>query len=270
MNLLGVLKAPTIACGADIEDKDALLHSVAGLAAGCPEMQESSVSDIYDALKAREALGSTGFGNGVAIPHCRLPGVDGFVAGLITVPAGLDFDSLDGKKAYLFPFVVGPENRPKEHLNLLSHISQSLRDSEMRKSLLSADTPKKVIELLKESIDPGSSTPPHRPGMKMLQVFIRNENLFDEILQVFTTGTSSAVVVETHESTEYISSIPFFAGFWSTDIRQFNRVILAVIRDELVNSTVRRIEYICGKLSDRDDIMVTVTDLHYVLGSLDN
>jgi len=100
---------------------------------------------------------------------------------------------------------------------------------------------------------------------------VRNEDIFDELLQVFAaTETISAMVIETHESSEYISNIPLFASFWNPNVRQFNRIIIATVRDELANSTVRNIEYVCGKLSDRDDVMVTVTDLHYVLGSIDS
>jgi PTS system nitrogen regulatory IIA component len=269
MNLFNVLKPDTVRCHAAASDSDALLRAIADLAAGSGALPGAPPEAIFDALRARERLGSTGFGHGVAIPHCRIPDATDFVAGFVTVSEGIDFDSLDGEKAFLFPFVIGPENRPREHLSLLSDISQTLRDSKLRDRLRECDSPSDLVAILKEEAahsDP--EEPVRRPGMKMLHVFIANEKLFDEILQVFTTGTLSAVVIETHESTEYISRIPFFAGFWSTDINQFNRVIVAVIRDELVNSTVRRIEYVSGRLADRTDVMVTLTDLHYVLGSL--
>ena len=76
------------------------------------------------------------------------------------------------------------------------------------------------------------------------------------------------MVLEAHESTDYLMKGPFFAGFWDSSVQRFNRLIVAVVRDELVNYTVRSIEYACGDLADRDDILVTVTDLHYTLGSL--
>ena len=104
----------------------------------------------------------------------------------------------------------------------------------------------------------------------MLHVFIQDEDLFDDLLQVFAGSEStSAMILETHESTDYMRKMPLFAGFWNTDLRHFNRMIVAVVRDELVSSTIRNIEYICGKISERDDLMITVTDLHNVLGSLD-
>lgn len=268
MNLFDVLEECAISCCDAAPDKDSLLRRIAELAARCSQLGGSSSEEVYAALKDREALGSTGFGDGIAIPHCRLAGIDRFIAGFVTVPGGLDFDSLDGRKAYLFPFVIGPEARPKEHLSLLSHISQSLRDRELRESLLRARTPADIMHLLKEEVGAHPAELPHRPGMKMLHLFVRNEKLFSELLQIFAVETVSAVVLDVHESTEYVSKLPFFAGFWNTDTHRFNRMIVAVIRNELVNSTVRSIEYVCDRLTGRDDVMLTVTDLHYVLGSL--
>jgi len=271
MGLIDLLDANLIACEPDLDDKDAVLSEIARLAAATAAMNGVPQQLIYDALTQREELGSTGFGNGIAIPHCRLSEAGGFTVGVITVPEGVDFDSIDSEKAFIFPFVVGPLDKPKEHLKLLSEFSQVLRDSDLRKALLAETASERILELLKNRIQPEKDVPLRRPGAKMLHVFVRNEDIFDELLQVFAaTETISAMVIETHESSEYVSSIPLFASFWNPDVRQFNRIIIATVRDELANSTVRNIEYVCGKLSDRNDVMVTVTDLHYVLGSIDS
>jgi hypothetical protein len=144
-----------------------------------------------------------------------------------------------------------------------------LRTKDFRKQLLQCGDTEQLQDLIMSQSYVEDETPPRRPGMKMMHVFVRNEDIFDDLLQVFASSESiSALVVETHESTDFLMKSPLFAGFWNTDIRRFNRLIVAVVRDELVNATVRNIEYICGKLSERDDILLTVTDLHYVLGSL--
>jgi len=271
MELIDFLDSRWIACIPDLSDRKAVLSKIATLAAANTSMNGVSQQLIYDALQQREELGSTGFGNGIAIPHCRLKEAGCFTVGLITVPDGVDFDSIDSEKAYIFPFVVGPLDKPKEHLKLLSAFSQVLRDSNTRSSILSATNSNDILELLKTRIHPEKDVPLRRPGAKMLHVFISNEDSFDELIEVFSaTDTISAMVIEAHESSEYVSRIPLFASFWSPSVRQFNRIIVATVRDELVNSVIRNIEYVCGKLSDLDDIMVTVTDLHYVLGSLDS
>ena len=72
-------------------DKDGLLNEIAKLASS----DESTQKKIFENLKEREGLGSTGFGNGIAIPHCALDNIDEFIIGIITVPNGVDYDSLD-------------------------------------------------------------------------------------------------------------------------------------------------------------------------------
>jgi hypothetical protein len=189
--------------------------------------------------------------------------------GLLVTPRGIDFDSVDGEDSWIFPFVIGPESKPKEHLRLLSALAHMLRNGELRKALRSAKSNDELKSVLIESVIPDHTLPERRPGSKLIHVFVQNEKVFDSLLQVFSaTDNAMAMVIEAHESTEYMAKSPLFAGFWNTDVHQFNRIIIAVVRDELTNSTIRSIEYVCGKLSERDDVMVAVTDLHYVLGSL--
>ncbi|NOQ21988.1 MAG: hypothetical protein GQ565_04970 [Candidatus Aegiribacteria sp.] len=270
MSLIDLLHSKLIAFSPDISDKKEVLRKIADMITKSGRIGDTTSDSVYQALSERESLGSTGFGHGVAIPHCRMPGLEDFVIGFLISGKGIDFDSIDGDNARIFPFIVGPESKPKEYLKLLSAISQILRNINFRKEILSTHSPEEIYELIKAHTLPEDGTPPKRQGMKMLHVFIQNEDLFDDLLQVFAGSEStSALILETHESTDYMMKIPLFAGFWNADVRHFNRMIVAVVRDELVNSTIRNIEYICGKISERDDIMITVTDLHNVLGSLD-
>ena len=270
MNLRDAFDSKLITHSKDVLNKDGVLRKIADMVTGSGRISDTTSDAIYDSLSERESMGSTGFGNGIAIPHCRVPNLEDFLVGLLISDKGIDFDSIDGEDTRIFPFIVGPESKPKEYLKLLSAISQILRNSSFRKEILSLRTPEEINSLIKAHSLPEDGTPPKRPGMKMLHVFIQNEDLFDDLLQVFAGSEStSALILETHESTDYMMKIPLFAGFWNADVRHFNRMIVAVVRDELVSSTIRNIEYICGKISERDDIMITVTDLHNVLGSLD-
>lgn len=269
MSLVDALDSKLIVISPDVSDKEEVLRKIADMVSTSGRIKNATSDVIYHALSERESLGSTGFGNGIAIPHCRIAGIDNFLIGLLISDKGIDFDSIDGENAQIFPFVVGPDAKPKEYLKLLSAISQMLRKDKFRNAILSSHSPEEIYEIIKAHSQPEDGIPLKRPGMKMLHVFIQNESLFDDLLQVFAGSEStSALVIETHESTDYLMNTPLFAGFWNSDVQHFNRLIVAVIRDEIVYSTVRNIEYICGKLSERDDIMITVTDLHYVLGSL--
>jgi PTS system nitrogen regulatory IIA component len=90
-------------------------------------------------LAEREALASTAIGEGVAIPHGKLPAVSEIVACLGRVKAGVDFDSMDGQPTYLFFVLVAPENSTGAHLKALARISRIFKDSEFRRRLLAAD-----------------------------------------------------------------------------------------------------------------------------------
>jgi nitrogen PTS system EIIA component len=269
MKLLDLLDSNYIRLSSDANDKDSVLREIASMVAEGGKAGAASADHIYDAFVERESLGSTGFGHGVAIPHCRIQEVRDFIVGMLITSRGVDFDSIDGESVRIFPFVVGPETEPKEYLKILSSIAQILRRKDIRKKLVGQRVPEDVCKVLRSQIKPEESDLPRRPGMKMMHVFIQDEDLFDDILQVFTGSDGiSAMVLEAHESTDYLMKGPFFAGFWDSQVQRFNRLIIAVVRNELVNSTVRNIEYISGKLEEKDDILVTVTDLHYTLGSL--
>ncbi|OPL18037.1 MAG: hypothetical protein AVO35_07720 [Candidatus Aegiribacteria sp. MLS_C] len=269
VNLLDALDPGLIEYRTDLSGKEGVLRRIAVLAAGSGKTGAAVEDRIFDALMERESLGSTGFGHGVAIPHCRTGSMETFMAGLLVSSEGIDFDSIDGERVRIFPFVIGPESEPRVYLRLLASIAQIFRHEDTRKAILSLRDPEEVRRLLREQASPKDETPPRRPGMKMMHVFVQNEEIFDDILQVFTGSDSiSAMVLEARESTDYLMKGPFFDGFWDSKVQRFSRLIVAVVRDELVNSAVRSIEYVCGRLSDRDDIMVTVTDLRCTLGSL--
>jgi len=93
---------------------------------------------IYKLLADREELQSTGIGDGVAIPHGSLEVLDGQTAAMLLCPAGVEFDSIDGRPARIVIGVVGPKRATGEHLRMLARISRLLRDGSFRDRLLSS------------------------------------------------------------------------------------------------------------------------------------
>jgi len=89
-------------------------------------------------LVARESLGSTGIGDGIAIPHGKIKGLDRLVLAFGRSTKGVDFDSLDGGPAHLFFVLVAPEDAPGEHLRALARISRMLKNADIRTSLMKA------------------------------------------------------------------------------------------------------------------------------------
>jgi len=89
-------------------------------------------------LVARETLGSTGIGDGVAIPHGKLGSINDLVLAFGRSRKGVDFDSLDGQPAYLFFLLLAPENAPGDHLKALARVSRLMKNRELRETLMAA------------------------------------------------------------------------------------------------------------------------------------
>ena len=127
MSLLESLYPECIQIGSKAVDKDGVLWEIAGLAKNNPALAAYSEGELYDALEEREKIGSTGFGEGVAIPHCSLDRLSEFVVGVLIIPGGVEFKSLDGKKTAVFFFIIGPRRERNRHIQLLSSISKLLQ-----------------------------------------------------------------------------------------------------------------------------------------------
>lgn len=103
---------------------------------------------VFDALFARERLGSTGLGEGVAIPHGRIKGLREAAAALVRCAEPIAFDAPDGRPVRLLVFLLVPENATEEHLELLSELAELMSDRAVRDSLLEASDPAAVHDIL--------------------------------------------------------------------------------------------------------------------------
>ena len=105
---------------------------------------------MVQTLLEREELGSTGIGQGIAIPHGKSDTVSDLAAAFGLSPDGISFDSLDGEPVNIFFLLVAPEGAAGAHLKALARISSLLKDKYFRKSLVSAKTPEDVIKIIQE------------------------------------------------------------------------------------------------------------------------
>ena len=108
--------------------------------------QVASAEELFQVLLEREKLGSTGIGEGVAIPHGRLKKLKSFFICFGRSLKGVDFDSIDGKRSQLFFLVMAPENSAVENLKLLSRIVTLLKESSFKKRLLEAPTQQELFQ----------------------------------------------------------------------------------------------------------------------------
>ena len=114
-------------------------------------IQAADEDSIVDAVLKREELGSTGIGNGVAVPHTKHPSVDRLIATVALVRDGIDFSSLDGEDVFILFLLVSPPDRPGDHLRGLENISRHLRNQNFCKFLKQAKSCEEIIELLQEA-----------------------------------------------------------------------------------------------------------------------
>lgn len=134
----------------DLESRDkrgALRELCAALAAAEPGLEAASLLSI---LEAREALQSTGIGEGVAIPHGKLPGLPRLLASFARSREGVDFESIDGAPTHLFFLLVVPEHAGGAHLKALARISRFFRDEAFRKALLEAGSREEIVAAIEQ------------------------------------------------------------------------------------------------------------------------
>ena len=110
----------------------------------------SDKEKAFQAVLEREKIMTTGVGNGIAIPHCKDSSCPNFAVALGLHPKGVDFHSLDKKKAKIVFLLVGPENNPGMHIKLLSRISRLMSNEELREQIISCKKPEEVIEIIQE------------------------------------------------------------------------------------------------------------------------
>jgi PTS system nitrogen regulatory IIA component len=127
-------------------DKRGVLEELAGAISE----NDSSIDKetLVRVLVERERLGTTGIGDGVAIPHGKLDTIEHPIISFGRSKEGLDFDSMDGQPAYLFFLLVAPENSSGIHLQVLAKIAKILKNSAFRKKLMEGGTREELYQTI--------------------------------------------------------------------------------------------------------------------------
>jgi len=114
-------------------DKIGVIREFAGILQTTGRVTDAEA--LVRVLLERESLGSTGIGDGVAIPHGKLSFISNMVVAFGRSSRGVDFQSLDAKPVYLFFLLVTPDNKPGDHLKALARISRILKNPDLRENL---------------------------------------------------------------------------------------------------------------------------------------
>lgn len=122
VDLRKYIKPTTVCVHQESFSKHLIIEKIAQLASASSENSESLKHFIIEGLQAREMLGSTALNRGLALPHCRVEGIDGFIIGILVSPEGIAYGSLDGKLTRVFFFIIAPKENVEEHLNIMAEI----------------------------------------------------------------------------------------------------------------------------------------------------
>lgn len=223
---------------------------------------------ILKALQEREAVSSTGFERGIAIPHCQIEEVSQFNTGLIIIPAGVDFKAMDSKKSYLFFYIVGPQGEKHQHIKILSSASRLLSSKGLPDKIKKCNDVAEVQHLLLQTALK-SDVPIVEQEKMLFQISVGNERLFDEILQVAVSqDIESITVMEGHSASNYLYHMPLFASFWSDKAETQRKVIIATVDKKLSNNLIRQIYLIPGIDKLVNEFQINVVNLYFSSGNL--
>ena len=147
MDIADLLSLDRITLNLRVRDKRALIAELSALAA--PHTPGLPAASIEQALGAREQLGSTGLGNGFALPHARLDGLGGFVGLFVRLARAIDFEAIDGKPVDTVFLLLIPGGST-DHVGALAAVTRRFRDPAVRERLRGAPSPAESLRILTE------------------------------------------------------------------------------------------------------------------------
>ena len=150
MKLGDLLKEGQIATGFESKDKWEAITKLVDLFVAQNRLKPEHREAVYGALVAREKVASTGMENGVAIPHASVDGIEDALAALAVSPAGIPFQSADGRPARLIILLVIPRKAVQKHIRTLAGIAKLLQYEEMRTALTNARSPREALQVIRE------------------------------------------------------------------------------------------------------------------------
>lgn len=146
MQLSELLTSQCIDCDIDLGSKKRVLERLSQLIAA--HQKDLTPTEVFENLVARERLGSTGLGHGVAIPHARLKNLDHPICAFIRLKHGVDFDAVDGQPVDMLCALLVPERSTEEHLELLSVLAEMFSDEGFSRQLRSTSDTNELQDML--------------------------------------------------------------------------------------------------------------------------
>ena len=149
MELSDLISSDSIVATLKVGSKKQALQELSQIA---EDVTGVSSRDIFGTVLQRERLGSTGVGQGIAIPHGKFDGIDKLFAIFARLETPISFDAMDDQPVDLIFMLLAPESAGADHLKALARISRTLRDPEVTKKLRASDTTAAIYAILTEPV----------------------------------------------------------------------------------------------------------------------
>lgn len=146
MQIHDLITAKRIIPGMHVSSKKRLLEKISTLLH--EDEADLDQNTAFQSLIERERMGSTGIGNGVALPHGRLKGLNKAIGAFVTLAEDMDYDTIDGKPINMVFALLVPDNASEEHLQILSQLAALFSDKDLRDRLLSARSSQRIYNVL--------------------------------------------------------------------------------------------------------------------------
>lgn len=260
-------------CSIDLaaRDQQGVLREIASLAVKSEAAGEVPEETIFGLLAEREEQGSTGFGNEVAIPHARVPGMTEFLVFFGVSRRGVEFNAMDKKRVRIFFVILGPPEAVNEHLKVLAFISRAIGHTNLKNELLQSASVTALYEAFLRNVDSGSEARREQRKMQLLMLNLYEDDLLYSVLEIFIEeGVEGATILESAGMGQYISNVPLFADFigFMRQNKHQSKTILAMVPEEHVHDIIARIEDTTGDLDTKQGAMIMVLDVPYFKGTM--
>ena len=148
MKILDFLSRDSIKIGLESTNKKGVMGELIDQLIKARKIKKDSRDRVVKALIARERAGSTGIGQGIAIPHARSDKTKNVIIAFGNSAEGIDFNALDGELVYVFFLMLAPDESMGLHLKVLARISRLLKDKFFRQALKNSKTPEEVLKII--------------------------------------------------------------------------------------------------------------------------
>ncbi|HCA39574.1 MAG TPA: PTS fructose transporter subunit IIA [Phycisphaerales bacterium] len=151
MKLTEIVVQKAISPTLGVRTRDEVIGALMDLLVEAGEVSTDDRDDFVKAVIKRDNRGSTGFGNGVAVPHLKQASVKKVIVAIANVSDGIDFNALDGNPVHSIFLLLSPEDQPELHLEAMEAVFGSLSQETFRRFLRQATTVKEIVTLLKDA-----------------------------------------------------------------------------------------------------------------------